>query len=413
MSEPRVTLPLFRQRRSDGDTRLRRVSILGATGSIGNSTLDIVRLHPEAYQIVALVGGQNVTKMALLAAEFCPETIAMADEKAALALRNKLPQDLNHIKIAGGRQAVLEASAVDVDISIAAITGIAGLEPALMAIRSGNDIALANKEALVCAGPVFMEMAREYQVDIVPIDSEHSALFQCLLGQDLHSVENLILTASGGPFRALAPTELGNVTVEQALAHPNWSMGNKVTIDSATMMNKGFEVIEARWLFDVEPNRLQAVIHPQSIIHSMASFRDGGFIAQMGLPSMMTPISLALSWPTRLDLERSSAAIAAFDPISALSNWSGLTFEAIDGDRFPCFMLARQAMTLGIYACTALNAANELAVDAFLKGKIPFHTIAKLVEKSLDQVTKQGFQEVSSLADVLALDAECREQFRL
>ena len=214
MSEPRVTLPLFRQRRSDGDTRLRRVSILGATGSIGNSTLDIVRLHPEAYQIVALVGGQNVTKMALLAAEFRPETIAMADEKAALALRNKLPQDLNYIKIAGGRQAVLEASAVDVDISVAAITGFAGLEPALMAIRSGNDIALANKEALVCAGPVFMEMAREYQVDIVPIDSEHSALFQCLLGQDLRSVENLILTASGGPFRALAPTGLGNVTVE-------------------------------------------------------------------------------------------------------------------------------------------------------------------------------------------------------
>ena len=408
---PQVSLPLFRPTPRLFDGKPKRLSVLGATGSIGDSTFAVVRAQPEAFNIVALVGGRNAKKMATLVAEFAPQMVAMADEEAARELRDLLPIDGERPEVGAGRQAVLEASAMPADVTVGAITGFAGLEPVLAAIGAGNDIALANKESMVCAGPFVLAAAREAQVDILPTDSEHSALFQGLLGQDLTAVSTLTLTASGGPFRALPPSELANVSVEQALAHPNWSMGSKVTIDSATMMNKGLELIEARWLFDMAPECLDAVIHPQSIAHSIVGFYDGSFLVQMGMPTMITPVAVALGWPQRLDLRAHDAAAAANDPARAFAQWSGLTFEAVDADRFPCFALAQQAMRDGLRSSVVLNAANELAVEAFLAGDIPFQGIAGAVENLLSQADDTGNASITSLDNVFAVDAWARRSF--
>ena len=368
---PQVSLPLFRPTPRLFDGKPKRLSVLGATGSIGDSTFAVVRAQPEAFNIVALVGGRNAKKMAALVAEFAPQMVAMADEEAARELRDLLPTDGARPEIGAGRQAVLEASAMPADVTVGAITGFAGLEPVLAAIGAGNDIALANKESMVCAGPFVLAAAREAQVDILPTDSEHSALFQGLLGQDLTAVSTLTLTASGGPFRALPPSELANVSVEQALAHPNWSMGSKVTIDSATMMNKGLELIEARWLFDMAPECLDAVIHPQSIAHSIVGFHDGSFLVQMGTPTMITPslspwaghnvwICARMMQPQQRTTRR------------RLLQWSGLTFEAVDADRFPCFALAQQAMRDGLRSCIVLNAATNWLLRHFWRATFPF-----------------------------------------
>ena len=411
MLPSKVSLPLFRPTPRLFDGEPKRLSVLGATGSIGDSTFAVVRAQPDAFSIVAMVGGRNAEKMASLVAEFSPLMVAMADEQAAHELRDLLPVGGTYPQIGGGRQAVLDASAIPADITVGAITGFAGLEPVLAAIDAGNDIALANKESMVCAGPFVLAAAREAQIDILPTDSEHSALFQGLLGQDLSAVSTLTLTASGGPFRALPPSELANVSVEQALAHPNWSMGSKVTIDSATMMNKGLELIEARWLFDIAPEYLDAVIHPQSIAHSIVGFHDGSFLVQMGMPTMVTPVAVALGWPRRLDLREHDAAAAANAPARAFAAWSGLTFEAVDAHRFPCFALAQQAMRDGLRASVVLNAANELAVEAFLAGEIPFQGIAGVVEDLLSQADNSGSSAMTSLEDVFAVDAWARRSF--
>ena len=411
ISSPQVSLPLYRPSPRALNARPKRLSVLGATGSIGDSTFAVVRAQPQAFDIVALVGGRNAKKMAALVIEFSPAVVAMADEDAARALRDLLPNNEAKPDIGGGRQAVLDASAMPADVTVGAITGFAGLEPVLAAIKAGNDIALANKESMVCAGTFVLSAAQQAQVDILPTDSEHSALFQGLLGQDLSSVSTLTLTASGGPFRALPPSELANVSVEQALAHPNWSMGSKVTIDSATMMNKGLELIEARWLFDMAPEHLDAVIHPQSIAHSIVGFHDGSFLVQMGTPTMVTPIAVALGWPQRLDLRAVEAAAAANDPAKAFANWSGLTFDAVDQNRFPCFALAQQAMSDGLWACIVLNAANELAVEAFLQGKMPFQGIADSVSRLLDQADRSKVANIASLEDVFAIDTWTRRSF--
>ena len=400
-SDSSIALPLFRQSTRSPDTSApKRISILGATGSIGDSTLEVLRQHPERFAVVALVGGRNVQRMIDLAGELHPQVIAMQDEPSALAVADALPGQ----QVLSGQQGVIEAASVPADLSVAAITGVAGLKPTLAAIEAGNDIALANKESMVCAGPFVLEAAKRAGVNILPIDSEHSALFQCLMGQDLSAVRAMVLTASGGPFRALSPTELSSVTVDQALAHPTWSMGGKVTIDSATLMNKGLELIEAKWLFNAKATQLDAVIHPGSVVHSFVQFYDGSFLSQIGVPTMITPISVALGWPNRLNMQQHPVSEGLGQPDTAIATWSGLQFWPVDHDQFPCFKLAKQAMSEGIGACVVLNAANEIAVEQFLAGKLSFVDIAGHVERSLETANAENRLNVSALEQVLALD---------
>jgi 1-deoxy-D-xylulose-5-phosphate reductoisomerase len=355
----------------------RRIALLGSTGSIGQQTLDIVRCFPEHFQVVALAARSNVELLAQQAREFHPAFVAcFADSpEAERAARAALPGVLI------GEQGLLAvATHPDVDIVVAATSGLMGLRPTLAAIHAGKTIALANKETLVMAGHLVMQAAREQAVSILPVDSEHSAIWQCLRGENAGEVRRLILTASGGPFRRATPEEVRAVTVEQALAHPTWRMGPKITIDSATLMNKGLEVIEAHWLFDISYEHIEVVVHPESIIHSMVEFVDGSLKMQASLPSMHLPIQDALSYPTRLNTTGMGLVRELRWPDVARLN-----FENLDIERFPCFKLARQAAQYGGTYPSVLVGADEEAVALFLTGQLSFPGIAELIEAVLER----------------------------
>ena len=374
------------------------VTILGSTGSIGESTLDVIARHPGRYQVFALTAHSRVEVLAEQCRRFRPRYAVVPGREGAERLRRLVPAE---VTVLAGEGALADVASDDeVDIVMAAIVGAAGLLPTLAAARAGKRLLLANKEALVMAGAILMNAVRESGATLLPIDSEHNAIFQCLPGRHDSmqgaGVRKILLSASGGPFRTAAPETLSAVTPEQACAHPNWSMGRKISVDSATMMNKGLEVIEACWLFDVPVDRVEVVIHPQSIVHSLVSYVDGSVLAQLGNPDMRTPIAHALAWPARID--------AGVDPLDLVAV-ARLDFEQPDSDRFPCLSLARQAADAGRDYPAALNAANEIAVAAFLEGRLAFTDIARVVAGVLD-----GWQptEPVDLASVQQSDKTAR-----
>jgi 1-deoxy-D-xylulose-5-phosphate reductoisomerase len=384
-----------------------QVAVLGATGSIGSSTLDLIAMHPDQFRAAVLTGHQQVEKMLACCQKFLPDTVVMTDSQAAAKLRSLLAEHAwaKGIVVMDQQSALSEVVADPaIDTVVAGIVGAAGLEATLSAARHGKKILLANKEALVMAGALMVDQARAGHATILPIDSEHNAIFQCL-GENYRcfsppaGVARILLTASGGPFRTWAKDKIFSATVSQAIAHPNWSMGKKISVDSATMMNKGLELIEAHWLFGLPESMIQVVVHPQSVVHSMVEFNDGSTLAQMGSPDMRTPIGCALSWPQRIKT-----------PVQPL-DWQkikSLDFEAPDHDRFPSLELARQALRRGGVASAAMNAANEIAVQDFLMEKIQFGSIFKVVEDTLDAICAQHTQVPQSLAELLSIDEEAR-----
>ena len=376
-----------------GEFAVKKIAVLGSTGSIGTQTLDVCRRL--GYEIVALAAGSNAELLEKQAREFSPKLVAAADENAARRLSIALSG--TGITVLGGEQAVLEAAAAECDIVLNAVTGIAGLRPTIAAVEAGNDIALANKETLVAGGRRVMDYAAEHGVKILPVDSEHSAIFQCLQAKgDYARIKKLILTASGGPFFGKTAAELENMRPEDALRHPTWNMGKKVTIDSASMANKGLEIIEAAHLFDVEQNNIDVVIHRESIVHSLVQFTDNSVLAQLGVPDMRTPIQYALTWP-----ERESEAAAELD----LANVGTLHFYRQDEKTFPSTGLARYALDKGGTATAAFNAADEIAVAAFLDGKIKFTDIPKIIEKTIEKEFAKG----NSFEEVFYTDSEARK----
>ena len=379
-----------------------QVTVLGATGSIGLSTLDVISRHPERYRAFALTAFSRVAELRELCRIHLPRYAVVADSDKRRELQSQLDSDGVKTRVLVGEGGLSEVAAhPEVDVVMAAIVGAAGLRPTLAAVQGSKRVLLANKEALVMSGALFMQALRDSEAVLLPIDSEHNAIFQCLPGnysQGLSSVgvRRILLTASGGPFRQLPLEQLSAVTAEQACAHPNWSMGRKISVDSASMMNKGLELIEACWLFDARPEQVEVIIHPQSVIHSMVDYIDGSVLAQLGNPDMRTPIAHALAWPERID-----SGVSALD----LLQTGSLNFEAPDLQRFPCLRIARQAAQDGGTAPAMLNAANEVAVDAFLEGRIRFTEIASMIEAVLDQ---EASVPARCLADVLAADAQAR-----
>ena len=380
------------------------LTILGSTGSIGESTLDVVSRHPEKFRVFALAGHRQVDKLAAQCKQFRPEYAVVGDAGHAAELEKKLKQEGIDTQVLYGAQALIDvASADEVSGVMCAIVGAAGLPSALAAAQKGKTIYLANKETLVVSGALFMETARQNGAAVLPIDSEHNAIFQ-VLPRDYtgrlneHGINSIILTASGGPFLNTDLSTFDSITPEQAVKHPNWSMGRKISVDSASMMNKGLELIEAHWLFNCPPEKLEVVIHPQSVIHSMVRYRDGSVLAQLGNPDMRTPIAYCLGLPERID---SGVGELDFGALSAL------TFQKPDFDRFPCLKLAYQAMNAGGAAPCVLNAANEVAVAAFLDKRIKFTDIAQVVAHSLAQDFSDGHHDIESL---LAQDAQTRRQ---
>jgi 1-deoxy-D-xylulose-5-phosphate reductoisomerase len=376
----------------------KRITVLGSTGSVGEQTLEVIGTFPERYQVVALAAGSNAEKLAEQVRRHRPERVSLADPEAASALGEAL-RDVE-VEIGVGEAGLAAVAESDADLVVAAIVGAAGLPPTLAALRAGRDVALANKEALVMAGALVLREARASGARLLPVDSEHSAIFQALGGESRESVSRLILTASGGPFRTWSDDRIARASVEEALDHPNWEMGPKITIDSATLMNKGLEVIEARWLFDVPPERVDIVVHPQSIVHSLVEFSDSSVIAQLGLPDMRVPIAVALAHPERLELDL---------PRLDLATIAQFTFEAPDSKRFPCLDLAYRALAGDEAAPAVLNAANEVAVEAFLAGELPFPGIAStnaaVLEAHLAKVAKDGSVALREIFDVLRADA--------
>jgi 1-deoxy-D-xylulose-5-phosphate reductoisomerase len=372
----------------------KRIAILGATGSIGRNTLRIVDDASDRFDVVALAGGFNVALLAAQIERYRPSLVAVADRERAKQLRSMVKR---RVRIVSGVEGAIEVAACEgIDVVVSAMVGAAGLAPTLAAVEAGRTVALANKETLVVAGELVMRRARACRSKIIPVDSEHSAVFQALAGEKKKSVRRIVLTASGGPFRTTPHRRLAAVTVAEALAHPNWCMGKKITVDSATLMNKGLEVIEARWLFGFDADRIDVVVHPQSIIHSMVEFIDSSVIAQMGLPDMRAPIGYALAWPDRRPL-----ALPSLD----LATVGTMTFEAPDTGRFPALRIAYDALRAGGSAPAALNAANEVAVDAFLAGAIGFTDIPAVVEESALGETPS---RISTLADALRVDRATR-----
>ena len=380
------------------------LTILGSTGSIGESTLDVVSRHPEKFRVFALAGHRQVDKLVAQCKQFRPEYAVVGDADHAAELEKKLKQEGINTQVLYGSQALIDvASADEVSGVMCAIVGAAGLPSALAAAQKGKTIYLANKETLVVSGALFMETARQNGATVLPIDSEHNAIFQ-VLPRDYtgrlneHGINSIILTASGGPFLNADLSTFDSITPEQAVKHPNWSMGRKISVDSASMMNKGLELIEAHWLFNCPPEKLEVVIHPQSVIHSMVRYRDGSVLAQLGNPDMRTPIAYCLGLPERID---SGVGELDFGALSAL------TFQKPDFDRFPCLKLAYQAMNAGGAAPCVLNAANEVAVAAFLDKRIKFTDIAKVVAHCLAQDFSDGRYDIEGL---LAQDAQTRRQ---
>ncbi|WP_445358745.1 1-deoxy-D-xylulose-5-phosphate reductoisomerase [Microbulbifer sp. ANSA005] len=378
-----------------------QITVLGSTGSIGVSTLDVLARHPEKYAVFALTARERVADLAQQCRRFKPQYAVVVDEARAEELRVLLGDEVDTEVLSGVEGLCRVASDTQVDIVMAAIVGAAGLRPTLAAVDTGKKVLLANKEALVMAGPIFQRALNKSGAQLLPIDSEHNAIFQCLPFpcEDLEAagVEKILLTGSGGPFRTRAASELGAVTPDEACAHPNWSMGRKISVDSATMMNKGLEFIETCYLFNARPEQIEIVVHPQSIIHSMVQYRDGSLLAQMGNPDMRTPIAHALAFPRRID-----AGVPALDLIAQ----GRLDFEAPDFNRFPCLRLAREAVNEGKSAPTVLNAANEIAVEAFLGRRLAFTDIALVVEKVMNRAP---VVELSGLEAVEAIDFNARE----
>jgi 1-deoxy-D-xylulose-5-phosphate reductoisomerase len=373
---------------------MKTLAILGSTGSIGTSTLDVVRTHPERFRVRYLSANRNVAALCAQAREFRPEAVAVFDAASADAVRTEVGEITT---VFAGLEGLLEiARRDDYDTLVSALVGFAGMLPTIAAIESGRDIALANKETLVVAGEVIARLLDRHRVSLAPVDSEHSAIWQCLAGEPEGSASKIILTASGGPFRGRSREELVGVTRDEALRHPNWSMGNKITIDSATLMNKGLEMIEAHWLFHLPADHIEVLVHPQSIIHSMVEFVDGSIKAQLGLPDMKLPIQYALSWPDRF---------ATPGPRLDFLHLQRLTFEAPDPAAFRCLGLAYDALAAGGTAPACLNAANEIAVQAFLDGRIGFLDIPSLIEESLASIAVLPADDVNA---ILAVDAETR-----
>ncbi|MCW5696631.1 MAG: 1-deoxy-D-xylulose-5-phosphate reductoisomerase [Bauldia sp.] len=380
---------------------LRRVSLLGATGSIGSSTIDILTANADAFVVEAVTADRNAEELARIALRLGAKVAVVADVEAYPALRDALAG--TGIEAAAGAAALVEAAARPADIVVAAIVGAAGLEPTLAAVRAGSDIAIANKECLVCAGDLFMAEAVEQDVQLLPVDSEHNAIFQALEAENRSEVERIVLTASGGPFREWPIDRMAAATPKEALAHPNWSMGPKITIDSATLMNKGLEVIEAHHLFGLGHDEIDVLVHPQSVVHGLVAYRDGSVLAQMSLPDMRVPISHCLWWPTR------AAATTRRLDLAALGS---LTFEPVDAARFPALGLARSALAAGGGATNILNAANEVAVGSFLRGEIGFLDIAATADRVLAKASAGRLPSPDSVAAALALDAEGRRLAR-
>lgn len=386
---------------------MKKLTILGSTGSIGHSTLSVIRDNPQSFSVHALVAGYNVDVMAQQCAEFKPEYACMADEKSAVALRQRLQEMNLKVEVLNGEQAACDLAALpEVDQVMAAIVGAVGLLPTMSAIRAGKQVLLANKEALVTCGRLFMDAVRQYGATLLPIDSEHNAIFQSLpekVQQQMgyasladNGISSIILTGSGGPFRETPLELLAGMTPDQACAHPNWSMGRKISVDSATMMNKGLEYVEARWLFNAAPEQMEVIIHPQSVIHSMVRYIDGSVIAQLGSPDMQTPIAHAMAYPQRT---KTSVTPLDFCKIKAL------TFTAPDFSRYPCLGLAIEASHSGQAATTTLNAANEVAVAAFLDNKLRFTEIATLNNDVMQILDRK---EPTSVEDVLDIDRWAR-----
>ena len=376
---------------------MKRISILGSTGSIGKQTLDVVRQHKDKFEVVAISANSSVDLLLEQIKEFKPKYVAVYDELSAIKLKSMIPSDIN-IEVLSGMEGLKAISSLpEIDVLLTAIVGMIGLVPTLEAIRNGKDIALANKETLVCAGNLVMNEAKKYGVSILPVDSEHSAIFQCLNGEKNKEIEKIILTASGGPFRGKKKEDLLNVTKNQALKHPNWSMGRKISIDSSTLMNKGLEVIEAKWLFDVEHNQIDVVVHPQSIIHSMVQFIDSSVIAQLGCPDMRLPIQYALSYSDRIECD--------FERLN-LAKIATLTFEEPDMDTFPCLKLAYDTLKMGGTYSAVLNSANEVLVNEFLEDKIGFYDIPYYIEKTLE--AHNSISE-PTVEDILEIDRWTRE----
>lgn len=388
---------------------LQTISILGATGSIGQSTIDVVGRHPDRFRVHTLSGHRRMAELAHAAAQTAAEVVVVPDDAAASAFLQAWVASSPPPEIRVGAAALVEAaSEAAVDTVMAAIVGIAGLPAVLAAARAGKRVLLANKESLVAAGGLLMAAVRDHGATLLPIDSEHNAIYQCMpvcrdtgLAINRTGVTKLLLTASGGPFRQWPVSDLEHVTPTQACAHPNWSMGQKISVDSATMLNKGLEVIEAHWLFAMRPDQIDVLIHPQSIVHSMVQYVDGSVLAQLGNPDMRTPIAHALAYPARVDSGVSMLDLAAH---------GRLDFEPVQPARYPCLALAYDAMRAGQSACIALNAANEIAVEAFLQGKIKYLDIARVVDQTLNWQVGLADAEIASLDDILAIDAMCRSK---
>lgn len=378
------------------EEKRRKIAILGSTGSIGTQALDVIEKHKDKFEAYVLVANNRVELLIEQARKFLPEVVVIGNKDKY----NQLKESLNDlpIKVWCGSDAIEEVVKDDnIDMVLTAMVGISGLKPTISAIKAGKAIALANKETLVVAGELIASLALKHRVAILPVDSEHSAIFQCLNGEGNNKIDKILLTASGGPFRKYSTEQLINVTKKQALNHPNWNMGNKVTIDSSTLMNKGFEMIEAKWLFDVEPSQIEVLIHPQSIIHSMVQFEDGSIMAQLGQPDMRVPIQYAFSYPERLKLD--------IEPVDFFKI-SQLTFEEPDRVKFPNLTYAYEAIERGGNMPCILNAANEVAVSLFLQERIGFLEMSRLIEKSMNS---SSFVKEPSLSDYLQSDIETRE----
>ena len=388
----------------NGEVSVKGICILGATGSIGVNTLDVAARHPDKYKIVALSANGQVDRLVEQCEQYQPEYAVMANEKAADELASKLKSKNSSVQVLSGIEGLEKiASLPQVDYVMAAIVGAAGLKPTLAAARAGKRILLANKEALVMSGQIFMDEVKKNNAELLPIDSEHNAIFQCLpenydKGLAESGITKILLTGSGGPFRTKALNELENVTPDEACAHPNWSMGRKISVDSATMMNKGLEIIEACWLFNTNPDNIQVVVHPQSVIHSMVQYSDGSVLAQLGQPDMRTPIAHALAWPERIE-----SGVEKLDFFSI----SKLEFEQPDYERFPCLRLAEESIRKGGTAPAILNAANEVAVASFLDNELKFTDIAYIVEQTLSNLTSRP---ADSLTEILEDDHSARKE---
>ncbi|HCC87634.1 MAG TPA: 1-deoxy-D-xylulose-5-phosphate reductoisomerase [Prevotella sp.] len=374
----------------------KQICILGSTGSIGTQALDVIRQHPDLYEAYALTANDSVEKLAEQAREFNPAAVVIANEAHYEALKAKLAD--TDVKVYAGHKALCEiVEAGPVDMVLAALVGFAGLEPTIRAIKARKKICLANKETLVVAGELILDLVRKYHVDLLPVDSEHSAIFQCLVGEDMNEVDKILLTCSGGPFRNFTHEQLLTVTAADALRHPTWKMGAKITIDSASLMNKGFEVMEAKWLFGVPADRIQVLIHPQSVVHSGVQFKDGAVKAQLGVPDMRLPIQYAFSFPERLDLNGERLD---------LFKTQKLEFFEPDVEKFPCLQLAYDAIHQGGNVPCVLNAANEVANAAFRKGQCSFLGMADIISKTMSRVP---FDASTSLDVYLSTDREARQ----